>query len=49
MDYNLWGAEIQRMIPSYGRTLSQSATLLFEAGTIERRWYLTLTQATGAT
>jgi defect in organelle trafficking protein DotB len=48
MDYNLWSAEIQRMIPSYGRTLNQSATTLFEAGAIERRWYLTLTQATGA-
>jgi len=37
------------MIPNYGQTLNQSATKLFEAGVIERRWYLTLTQATGAT
>lgn len=48
MDYNQWTVEIQRMIPSYGQTLNKSATLLFEAGTIERRWYLTLTQAAGA-
>ncbi|MBU6235499.1 MAG: Flp pilus assembly complex ATPase component TadA, partial [Alphaproteobacteria bacterium] len=41
MDYNQWTVEIQRMIPSYGRTLNKSATMLFEAGTIERRWYLT--------
>lgn len=49
MDYNQWTSEIQRMIPNYGRTLNKSATMLFEAGTIERRWYLTLTQASGAT
>lgn len=49
MDYNQWTVEIQRMIPSYGQTLNQSATKLFEDGIIERRWYLTLTQATGAT
>ncbi len=49
MDYNQWTSEIQRMIPNYGQTLNKSATILFEAGTIERRWYLTLTQAAGAT
>ena len=48
MDYNQWTAEIQRMIPSYGQTLKASASKLFEAGIIERRWYLTLTQAAGA-
>jgi len=47
MDYNQWTVEIQRMIPNYGRTMNQSATKLFEDGVIERRWYLTLTQATG--
>jgi defect-in-organelle-trafficking protein DotB len=49
MDFNDWTSEIQRMIPSYGQTLTQSASKLFEAGIIERRWYLTLTQAAGAT
>lgn len=49
MDFNQWTAEIQRMIPNYGQTLNASATQLFEDGAIERRWYLTLTQATGAT
>lgn len=49
MDYNQWTSEIQRMIPNYGRTLNASAAMLFEAGTIERRWYLSLTQAAGAT
>lgn len=47
MDYNQWTVEIQRIIPNFGRTLNQSASMLFEAGTIERRWYLTLTQASG--
>lgn len=49
MDFNQWTSEIQRMIPNYGRTLNQSAAKLFEAGIIERRWYLMLTQAAGAT
>ncbi len=49
MDYNQWTVEIQRMIPNYGQTLSRSATKLFETGVIERRWYLTLTQAAGST
>jgi len=49
MDFNLWTTEIQRMIPNYGQTLNQSAAKLFEAGIIERRWYLTLTQAAGVT
>lgn len=48
MDFNQWTSEIQRMIPNYGQTLNKSATILFENGVIERRWYLTLTQATGA-
>ena len=49
MDFNQWTMEIQRMIPNYGQTLNASAAKLFEAGVIERRWYLTLTQAAGAT
>lgn len=49
MDFNQWTSEIQRMIPNYGRTMNKSASILFEQGVIERRWYLILTQASGAT
>lgn len=49
MDFNEWSSEIQRMIPNYGQTINKTATKLFEDGVIERRWYLILTQASGAT
>ena len=45
MNYEEWGTEIQRMIPQYGQTMSKTATIAFEAGMIERRWYLLLTGA----
>ncbi len=48
MDYNQWAVEIQRMINQYGQTMEKSATIAFEAGLIERRPYLMLTQAGGA-
>lgn len=48
MDFNEWVPEIQRMIPNYGRTMNKSATIAFEAGLIERRWYLMLTQGGGS-
>lgn len=48
MDFNQWAVEIQRMIDQYGQTMAKSATLAFEAGLIERRPYLMLTQAGGA-
>ena len=47
MDFANWPPTIQRMIPAYGRTMSASARLAFEAGTIERRWYLLLASSTG--
>jgi defect-in-organelle-trafficking protein DotB len=47
MDYEDWSPEIQRMIPQYGQTMTQSATKVFEAGIIDRRWYLLLTGAAG--
>lgn len=47
MDYVEWGAHIQRMIPNYGRTMSESARLVFEEGLIDRRWYLMLASSTG--
>jgi len=46
-DFNQWSSEIQRMIPNYGRTMNKSASILFEQGIIERRWYLILTQTAG--
>lgn len=48
MDFNEWSTEVQRMIPSYGQTMNKSATIAFEAGDIDRRWYLTLTQGGGS-
>jgi len=47
MDFNEWQAEIQRVIPQYGQTMAQSATLEFEKGTIDRRHYLMLSSSTG--
>jgi defect-in-organelle-trafficking protein DotB len=43
MDYHDWVPEITRMMPSYGRSMSASANIAFEAGSIDRRWYLLLT------
>ncbi len=48
MDYEQWTVEIQRLIPQYGQTMTKSATIAFEKGLIERRWYLLLTSSTGA-
>ncbi len=47
MDFQDWGAEIQRMLPNYGQSMAQSATKAFEAGLIDRRAYLTLTSGGG--
>lgn len=43
MNYEDWGSEIQRMIPQYGQTMNKTATLAFESGQIDRRYYLLLT------
>ena len=47
MDYREWSVNIQRLIPSYGRTMARSAQLAFEGGHIDRRWYLLLAASTG--
>jgi len=47
MNYREWSPHIQRMIPSYGQTMAKSAQIAFEAGDIERRWYLLLAASTG--
>lgn len=48
MDFKEWGAVIQRSIPSYGRTMADSARIAFEAGLIERRSYLLLASSTSS-
>jgi defect-in-organelle-trafficking protein DotB len=48
MNYEEWSPEIQRMIPQYGQTMNKSATIAFEAGVIDRRYYLLLTGVGGA-
>jgi defect-in-organelle-trafficking protein DotB len=48
MDFKEWGVNIQRMVPLYGQTMSASARIAFEAGLIERRWYLLLASSTSS-
>lgn len=43
MDFEIWTNEIQRMIPFYGQTMSKSASLVFDEGLIDKRYYLLLT------
>ncbi len=46
-DFEEWTNEIQRMIPFYGQTMNKSATVVFEKGLIEKRYYLILTAGGG--
>lgn len=48
MHFTKWPNEIQRMINQYGRSMQKSAEIVFEAGQIERRYYLLLASSTGA-
>ena len=48
MDFTEWPANLQRMLPTYGQSMAISAGKAFEAGLIERRWYLLLSSSTGA-
>lgn len=48
MDFKEWPTEISRMIAHYGRPMTRSAEILFEAGTIDRRTYIMLSNSTGA-
>ena len=41
-DFETWSNEIQRMIPFYGQTMTKSATIIFDKGLIEKRYYLLL-------
>lgn len=47
-NYTEWPNEIRRMIDQYGQTMEKSAELEFEAGLIDRRHYLLLSNMTGA-
>ena len=47
MDIDDWTNEIERLIPSYGRTMTESATIEFENGTIDKRHYLLMTGGGG--
>lgn len=42
-----WTYEITRRLPRLGRPMAESAKLLLEAGLIERRWFLYLSQVAG--
>ncbi len=46
-DFDDWTNEIQRMLPFYGQTMTKSATIAFENGLIEKRFYLLLTGGGG--
>lgn len=46
-EFDDWTNEIQRMIPFYGQTMTKSATIAFEKGLIEKRYYLLLTGGGG--
>ena len=48
MDFIEWPPVIQRMMPNYGQTMNVSAGKAFDAGLIDRRWYLILTSSTGS-
>jgi len=46
MDFREWQTEIQRMLPNFGQSMARSAEILFEAGDIDRRTYIMLSNAT---
>ncbi len=48
MSFEEWAPEIQRAIPNYGRTMAESARIVFEEGKINRRAYLRLAASTSS-
>ncbi len=48
MDFEQWTTEIQRMIPFYGQTMNKSASIVFDKGLIDKRYYLLLSASTGS-
>jgi len=48
LTFDQWSAELIRMVPKYGKTMEQSARESFEAGLIEKRYYLLYAQGAQA-
>jgi defect-in-organelle-trafficking protein DotB len=48
MDFKDWPAEIGRMVPFYGQSMARSAEIFFEAGEIDRKTYIMLSNSTGS-
>lgn len=49
MHFTDWPANIHRMMDRYGQRMAKSAEIIYEAGIIDRRHYLLLSNSTGAT
>lgn len=48
MTFDRWPVELMRMVEKYGRTMEAAARAAFEAGLIEKRFYLLYAQGTKA-
>ena len=48
LSFDQWPVELMNMVPKYGKTMERSAREAFEAGLIERRYYLLYAQGTKA-
>lgn len=46
LPFDRWAAELMAMVPKYGKTMEQSAKEAYEAGIIEKRYYLVYVQGT---
>ncbi|MEZ0260129.1 MAG: type IV pilus twitching motility protein PilT [Alphaproteobacteria bacterium] len=48
MSFDKWPATLMAMVPKYGKTMEYSARMAYEAGLIEKRFYLIYAQGTKA-
>lgn len=48
MTFDKWPATLMAMVPKYGKTMEYSARMAYEAGLIEKRFYLIYAQGTKA-
>ncbi len=48
LHFDQWPAELMKMVPKYGKTMEQSAREAYEAGLIDRRYYLLYAHGTKA-
>jgi defect-in-organelle-trafficking protein DotB len=46
LHFDQWAAELMRIVPKYGRTMEQAAKEAFDAGIIEKRFYMLYAQGT---